>query len=87
MLKVEKVEERYLRAEVVKKEPVYMVLMNEEKCCWPEAVNINEETTTRICCMYTEDENLYVCPYCGEEIKIDGAEEVGGAKSYCTYPV
>ena len=39
------------------------------------------------CCVYTENENLHVCPYSGEEVKVAGGYEHGLATSYCTYPV
>ena len=38
------------------------------------------------CCVYSPSGNLHVCPYSGEEVRVNGMEDTGPATSYCTHP-
>lgn len=57
------------------------------KCKFAQARVLRTKPGYCVCCQYTSDENLYECPYVGEEVKVNGGFEEGPSTSYCTYPV
>jgi len=50
----------------------------------PDKCPLREEEA--VCCVYSPSNNVYVCPYSGEEVRVNGTEDVGSATSYCTHP-
>ena len=45
----------------------------------------SQETISYACCIYSAEHNYYVCPYSGEEVRVNGLGDTGPASSYCTY--
>ena len=74
-------EEKRIKSMVAKERKVYTVHPQPGNC------PLSPEEGDCLCCVYTENHNLHVCPYSGEEVRIDGGKsDTGLATSYCTYP-
>jgi len=54
-------------------------------CLWEQAFSQDRENS--VCCVFTNSENLYVCPYSGEEVTPSSKEGYNGkCTGYCKYP-
>lgn len=65
---------------------IFTCFVKKGKCKFAQAKVLERKPGYCICCRYTENGDLYVCPYT-EKVRVHGDLDEGPSTSYCTYPI